>query len=523
MMIKRQITAQEMAQEIKDDSSIAVSGFVGTGTPDELFKAIEEQFLTNGHPTNLHLIYAAGIGDGQEKGLNYLAHPKLVKRVIGGHWGLEPKMQKLVFNNEIEAYDYPQGVISTMFRDIAAKKPCTLSRVGINTFVDPRIEGGKLNSVSTEDLIQLTEFCGQEHLLYSFPKKLNVALIRGTEADEHGNISLAEESLSLEGLAMAMAVKNSGGKVYVQVKRVVRFGTIDPMHVKIPGLYVDALIVTSDEQNHQQTYAEQFNPNYVSHRQVASDKEDVYPLNERKIIARRSAMILHKDDQILNYGIGVPEVIANVLKEEGYGDDFIPTVEPGAIGGTPAGGLSFGSSAFCDAIIDQPYQFDFYHGGGIDVAYLGLAQCDQYGNINVSKFGPKIAGSGGFIDITQNTDTVVFCGTFTAGGLKTACEDGQLKIVNEGKINKFIKDVEQITFSGPQAIKNGQKIYYVTERAVFKLVASGLELIEIAKGLDLQKDILDHMDFEPLIADDLQEMDSTIFNQGKMNLTLLGS
>ncbi|MDK4510505.1 acyl CoA:acetate/3-ketoacid CoA transferase [Fusobacterium necrophorum] len=509
------IEAKDVSGLIKNGYFIAVDGFVGIGIPEEILKEIENSFLCENEPRNLSLIFAAGFGDGSEKGLNRLAHRGLLKKVIGGHWGLAPSLGKLAVEEEIEAYNFPQGVLSQMFRDMAAGKPGTLSYVGLETFVDPDINGGKLNSKTSENLVQKIKIEEEDILFFKAPK-LDVAILRGTSSDKDGNISFEKEALTLEALSIATAVKNNGGKVFVQVERMVK--SISPKDVKIPGILVDYVVI-SEASNHMQTLSEQFNEMYVSnHLMLQEGGLSDFILDERKIIARRSAMVLGKEKRILNYGIGMPEMIPLVLREEKQEKWFIPTVEPGAIGGTPMGGLNFGASINPTCIIDQPYQFDFYDGGGLDVAFLGLAQCDAVGNINVSKFGPKIAGCGGFINITQNAKEVVFCGTFTAGGLKIKVENGELRIIQEGKIKKFVADLDQITFSGNLAAGKGKKVLYITERAVFELRKEGLTLIEIAPGIDLQKDILNQMDFVPLIAKDLKQIDAKIYKEEKMEL-----
>lgn len=509
------IEAKEVPKLINNGDFIAVDGFVGIGVPEEILFEIEDSFFSENKPKNLSLMFAAGFGDGAKRGLNRLAHKGLLKRVIGGHWGLAPALGKLAIQEEVEAYNFPQGVIAQMFRDMAAGKPGTISYVGLETFVDPSISGGKLNAITKEELVKKIKL-EEEDILFFKAQKLNVAILRGTSSDEMGNISFEKEALTLEGLAIASAVKNNGGKVFVQVERMVK--AIAPKDVKIPGILVDYVIIASPE-NHMQTFSEQFNEMYVSNNLIPKgEKLSDFVLDERKIIARRCAMILDRKKKILNYGIGMPEMIALVLQEEEQEKYFTPTVEPGAIGGTPMGGLSFGASLNPSCIIDQPYQFDFYDGGGLDAAFLGLAQCDIQGNINVSKFGPKIAGCGGFINITQNAKEVVFCGTFTAGGLKIAVENGKLKILQEGKIKKFVSSLDQITFSGNLAASKEKKVLYVTERAVFELKKEGLTLIEIAPGVDLQKDILDQMEFLPKVIDDLKCMDEKIYHEEKMGL-----
>ncbi|UEL46410.1 acyl CoA:acetate/3-ketoacid CoA transferase [Terrisporobacter hibernicus] len=511
------IKASQVPALINDGCAIGVGGFVGTGVAEEIHLEVAKHFLNEGKPKDLTLIYSAGIGDGKDRGLNHYAHENLVKRIIGGHWGLAPKFQPLVAANKVEAYNLPQGVISQLIRDSAAGKPRTITHVGMGTFVDPDIEGGKLNEVTKEDIVEKVTFDGKTYLAYK-TQKMDVAIIKGTEADEKGNIGFSKEPLTLEAQAMAMNAKNSGGIVIVQVEKKVKNGTINPKDVKIPHILVDYVVVVENIENHMQTFGTQYNETFVRNDIAVDIDKNVYPLNERKVIARRAAMLLDSSKNILNYGIGVPEVIAQVLREEGQDHLFTPTVEPGAIGGTPAGGLDFGASISPEAIIDQPSMFDFYDGGGIDMTFLGLAQCDKEGNINVSKFGPKIAGCGGFINITQNSREIVFCGAFSAGGLKVKASNGKLEIIQEGKNKKFIDAVEQITFSGNVSKENNKKVIYITERAVFELRKEGLVLTEIAPGVDLQNDILKQMDFEPIIPKDMKLMDEKIFLDEPMGL-----
>ena len=502
---------------IHDGMSLGFSGFLGSAHAEEVTKQIGESFLETGHPQNLTILYAAGQGDGAQLGLNHLGEEGLLRRVIGGHWGLVPRLQKLALENKLAAYNLPQGVISHLFREIAAGRPGVLTHVGLKTFVDPRLEGGKLNDAAREsgDLVELLQIGGEEKLLYK-AVPVDIAVIRATYADTAGNCTMEHEGVTTEALSIAQAAKNSGGKVLVQVKKVVEYGTLDPRLVKIPGIYVDAVVVASDE-NHKQTYGTYYNPAYSGECRVPVDSLAPMALDERKIIARRAAMEL-VPNAVVNLGIGMPEGVASVAAEEGL-QGMVLTTESGTIGGIPAGGKDFGVTTNADCILDEPYQFDFYDGGGLDVAFLGLAQMDRAGNINVSKFGPKIAGCGGFINITQNARKVVYCGTFKAGGLKLGVSNGELQILSEGKVKKLIDQVEQVTFSGEYSKDNGQQVLYITERAVFKLTDQGVELTEIAPGVDLERDILAQMDFVPVMKD-VKLMDQRIFQNQLMGLQL---
>ena len=504
---------------IQDGDTVSTCGISGTAFPENVIVALERRFLKTEKPRNLTLFYGGGQGDGKDRGLNYLAHEGLVRRVIGGHWGMAPKLQAMAFAEQIDAYNLPQGTIIQLYRDIAAGKPGCITKVGLGTFVDPTFGGGKINKRTTEDLVEHIDLKGKDYLFYhALP--IQVGIIRGTTADPDGNITMEREALILEALAIAMAAHNSGGIVIAQVERIAERGSLDPRKVIVPGILVDHVVVAEAPEYHMQTWEGQYNPAFSSEIRIPLDSIAPMELSDRKIIARRAAMELRPDSNA-NLGYGMPQCVSSVLVEEGASDLVALSTEPGAIGGVPADGLAFGAASNLSALIDSCSQFDFYDGGGLDITMLGLAQADRFGNLNVSKFGPRLAGAGGFINISQNTRTVVFMGTFTAGGLAIAVQDGCLRIVKEGKIHKFIQEVEHRTFSGPVGASSGQRVLYITERCVFRLVKEGLELVEIAPGVDLDRDILAQMDFAPVIAKDLKLMNPAIFRPEPMGLLAL--
>lgn len=488
------VTADVAIAAIPDGACVAIGGFVGAGHPEMLTAALERRFLQTGTPNDLTLYYCAGQGDRGERGLNHLAHRRLIKRVIGGHWNLAPKLGAMALANEIEAYNFPQGVLSVLLREIAAKRPGLITQVGLNTFIDASQTGGRMNERTTEPLVERLMLDGQTWLRYK-PVPVHVGLIRATYADARGNLSMDREGLVGEVLPIAQAAKNHGGIVIAQVEKVVD-RLPDPKAVRVPGILVDYVVV-SDGVQHDQTFGEVFNADYVSTCNTAFELPAM-AFSERKIIGQRALQEIRAGD-IVNLGIGLPESVAMVAAETGRLQEFTLTVESGPIGGVPASGLSFGCSHFPEAIIDQPSQFDFYDGGGLDIAVLGAVEVDAEGSVNVASFAGRFAGVGGFVNIVQSARRLVFCLTLRAGDLEVAVENERLVIVKEGRHAKFVKRFQHVCFHAPTALHRGQQVIYVTERAVFELTAQGLKLIELAPGVDLQKQVLEQMEFAPVI------------------------
>jgi len=508
------IPAEDAVALIQPGDVVAISGYGTNGVPEKLLAGLESRFCETSEPTDLTLVFAGGIGDGKDRGLNRLGHERLLKRVIGGHYGLIPKIEKLARENRIEAYNFPEGVITHLYRNLAAGKRGALSRIGLETFVDPRLEGAKVNEAAKDDLVELLTLNGEETLYFSAPP-LNIALIRGTTADPEGNISLERESLSLENLSLAMAARNSGGIVICQVERVAQLNSIDARHVRVPGFMVDCVVLAEPE-FHMQNYGEQYNPALSGEIRVPLETLSSLPLDEKKIVLRRAATEL-APRAIVNLGVGLASGVGNIANEEKIADQIMLTVDPGIYGGVPLAGDGFGASLNYIASIDHATQFDFIDGGGIDIACLGFAECDGTGNVNASRFSGRVSGCGGFINISQKSKKVVFVGTFTSGGLQTRIEDGKLHIEKEGKHQKFVESVSQVTFSGKRAGREGRAVLYVTERCVFALREDGLELTEVAPGVDIRRDILDLLPFKPQVYEP-KSMSSALFQPQAMGL-----
>jgi propionate CoA-transferase len=508
------ISASEAASLIQPGDSILVSGSGGGHcVPEAVLEAIEARFLETGAPRDLCLIHAVGIGDRKLKGAARFRHPGMLKRSITGALVDSPPLIELAQKDLIESYTLPQGVIAQMTREIAAGRPGVITKTGLHTFVDPRQRGARQSASAREDLVELLEIGGEEWLRFK-PFPLDVVLLRGTTADEDGNITMEQEAVPGEMLSSAQAGRRLGAVVVVQVKRLARRGTLPQRAVKIPGILVDHVVV---DENQRQTYWSDYNPSYSGEMRIPLEGLRRLPFTERKIVARRAAMEI-RPGAVCNLGAGISTGVSAVAAEEGFLDEVVLTNEQGFVGGAPLTGPDSGAAQNYDAMVDQPYQFDFYDGGGLDIAFLSFAEVDGEGHVNVSRFGDTIVGIGGFVNISQNACKVVFSGTFTAGGLQIATTDGQLRILQEGRSRKFVRAVEQICYNGRFAREQGREAVFVTERAVFRVGASGLELCEVAPGIDIERDIVAHMDFRPAIAADLRTMDARLFAAEPMGL-----
>lgn len=504
------ITAQQAAQLIEDGATIGVGGMGLSGWAEEIAAAIEESFLSTGHPRSLKLKQGSFIGDGADRGVVHFAHRGLLSSWTVGIVGFDTPLSQLIAEGALECHCLPQGVIINLWREIAAGRPGLITKVGLGTFVDPEVEGGCMGNYCSEQLVESIELHGERYLLYrSFP--VDVAIIRGTYADADGNISFWHESVMNEGLALAAAAKASNGIVIVQVERIIERGSIRPSGVRIPGILVDYVVEATDERASWQTEGSFYNEAFCERSNNEKVEFPKVPLDVRKLIARRAACELRSGD-LVNVGVGIPAAIALVCAEEGVVDAITFTSEAGSIGGAPAPKPNFGSAFYPQALIDAGSMFDMIDGGIIDITFLGIAQVDAEGNVDVSKFAHRVNGPGGLINLAGSCGRVVFCGTFSAGAYEEVV-DGKMHIAKQGRAPKFVEHVEQITFAAHEALARGQSVLYITDRAVFKLTENGLMLTEIAPGIDLQADVLDQMGFVPVIAEDLKLMDEAIFHE----------
>ncbi len=507
MKTTKVVGAEDAVGAIPDNALVATQGSGGgIAEPTRLFRALRERFLATGHPRDITLYHTSGLGDKAGGGTDILALEGLVKRVICGHWAPAPAMARLALEEKIEAYNLPQGVLSQMFSAIAAKRPGVITKIGLHTFVDPRLEGGRMNKSATETMVEVIRLAGEEWLFYPCPK-IDVVFLRGTTADTEGNITTEREAAIMEGISIAQAGRNSGALVIAQAKYLAQRGTLGAQDIRVPGILVDRVVIDPDQM---QTAAGEYIPALSGEIRVPFESIPPIPLDERKVVARRAAKELAAG-AIVNLGVGMPSGVAAVAAEQGIVDRSIFCLEQGIIGGMPTGGVIFGAAYNPTAIINTTHQFDFFDGGGLDVAFLGMAEGDRDGNVNASRTGKLLSGCGGFINISQNAKKVVFCSTFTAKGFRANIGGGKLSIERDGDIVKFVNTVEQITFSAKNARAVGQVVLFVTERAVFELRDKGLTLTEIAPGADLERDVLGRMAFRPEVADDLRAMDANIF------------
>lgn len=508
------ITEHEAAQLVFDGATLALSGSGAPNLiPEKILGAIEERFLKTGFPQKLTAIHPQGMGNKNDQGVAHLAHEGLVSRVIGGHWGMAPIMGELALAEKIEAYNFPQGVMAQQMRDLAAKRPGVITKIGIGTYIDPRQSGGKMNKRTKEDLVEIIHLDGEEWLRYK-PTPIDIAIIRGTSADEDGYISVEEEAHYDELLAMAGAAKNNGGIVIVQVKYLVQKGSLSVAQTKVPGYLVDYVVVDPEQK---QTYDDFYKPYYCGASRCPVDLKWAHEgIDERKVIARRQAMEL-RPHMLVNIGVGVSNGVPIVLSEAGVSDMVTLSLEQGQSGGLPVLGLDAGTMVNPRLILEQPSQHDLYHGGVLDATCLSAAEIDPKGNVNVSSLGNNLTGCGGVIDISQETKMIIFGGTLCAKS-KVRYENGKAVVEEQGKIRKFVNQVRQITFSGDYAVKKGKKVVFITERCVFRLTPEGLCLEEIAPGLDLERDILANMEFRPIISSNLKLMPAECFHDAPINL-----
>lgn len=501
-------TADEAVTLIGDGATVAlIGGGGGLMEPTHTFRALSRRFLETGSPRGLTVVHALGIGDKKSEGMNHFAHEGLVKRVIGGHWVWSPRMQQLAAEDKIEAYVLPSGCVMQLYREIGGGRPGLLSHVGLGTFVDPRQQGGKMNAAATEDLVEVVTLGGQERLFYkSFP--VDVAIIRGSFADADGNVSLDQEAANIDVYAAALAAHNSGGKVIAQVRTAVDVNSLPARSVRVPGAIVDAVVVDPGQR---MSYDLVYDPLVSGERRGPVTLDPPGPLDVRTLIARRAYREL-RDGAIINFGVGIGEGVAKLIADRGETARYYQTIEHGTYGGSLMTGTMFGYARSPSAMIDGPSQFDFYAGGGLDIAFLGFGELDGNGDVNVSRLGGLTVGPGGFMDIAQNARKVVFCGTFDTKGARTAVTPEGLRIDRHGSVRKLVRRVDQITYSGAQALARGHEAVIITERAVFDLTSDGLVLTEVTPGIDLRADVLDRMDFKPLVPREPRTMDLALFS-----------
>jgi propionate CoA-transferase len=502
------LSAAQAAELVNDEDTIVICGCENVLAPNTLLRALGDRYKATQRPRNLTEIHPIIVGMGPDLGLENLAHPGLIKRAIGSGYSFlkTSRYTELLKQGAFEAHVVPMGTLYEILRDTGAGKDCTLTRVGLETFIDPASEGGRINDKSERSLASRIEIDGKTFLKYD-RLPVQIAFLRGTTADEGGNISLEHEPVSLGVKSLAMAVKNSGGKVIVQVSRMTQSGALHPRMVEIPGIFVDAIVVDPEQPP---SGGALLNPALTGQTRLPIGHIEPVPKGLERIVVERAADEI-EDDQIVNLGVGMPIGIPKILLEKGTigRATFFP--EHGSVGGVPGDRAIFGTNINPEAIIDSTQVFEFFCGGGLDISFLGFGQIDAAGNVNVSKFNGIVPGCGGFIDITHRTKKVVFCGSFNAGGVEMEIGGNRLTITSEGRYPKFVEQVEQVTFNGRQAMRKGQSVRYVTERAVFGLRETGLVVEEVAPGIDLQSQVLDLIPFAVGVLPDLKTMNPALF------------
>ncbi len=505
------ITADQAADLVKDGVTVAIGGAgAGHAVPDRLMRALGEHYVKNGGPRKITVLHPCGLGDNDTRGMNHLAHAGLIDTSIGGYWGNAPKMVGLALENKVKGYNFPQGVLGHLMRATASGKPGIITPIGLHTYVDPRLEGGKLNDITTEDLVEVIEIGGSEYLFYK-SIAVDVAFIRGTTVDCEGNLTMEEEVGTFSMLSIAQSAKVNGGIVIAQTKRT-SGAHCDPGHVKVPGVFIDYVVVEPEQE---MTFLTKFEPALVK-RDVSYEAEELRLEGVKRVVSRRAALELRPDIYV-NLGYGMSDGVPIVAQQEEITDELVFMIEQGAIAGIPTTGLNFGAMFNPTAIVDDVYQFDFFHGGGLDMAFLGFAQVDQSGNINSTRFNNFVTGSGGSIDISSAAKKIVYCGTFAVKAEQQITADG-LNVSYPGRVKKFVNHVEQVSFSGKCAVERGQSVYYVTERAVFVLTPEGVMLIEVAPGVDVKRDVLDMMEFKPIVSSELKTIDKMIYRDELLGL-----
>ena len=523
--MRKLLSLQEAAALVPDGAVVTVTASSGLGCPDALLKAIGDRFAATGHPAGITSIHPIAAGDMYGiGGVDHLARDGLLRRTIAGSFPSGPSSMpppdiwQMICEDRVEAYNFPSGILYHMHREAAARRPGVLTKVGMETFVDPALQGGRMNACTTEDLVERVKFDG-DMWLYFRAIPVGVALIRGTTADEHGNLTTEHEGGFLGIYDQALAAHNNGGLVFAQVKRLAKAGTLPPQQVRVPGIVIDHVVLDPDQKQTTQT---PYDPAISGEYRPTESTFEHMAWDPSKPLARRAACEMRQGDAV-NLGFGISALVPRILLEEGLSGQVTWVIEQGAVGGLPLLDFQFGCAAGADAIMASPDQFTYFHGGGFDKSLLSFLQIGANGDVNVSRLKARphlTAGVGGFIDITAHARQIVFVGYFTAAGLRLGVAHGQLRILCEGAAQKVVPAVEHVTFSGARALRQRQKVTYVTERCVMQLLPEGLTVTEIAPGIDLDRDVLGQTEVALRVSPDLRVMDARLFHKPPMGLKL---